>query len=107
MCTDYSPACTCYRDAREYQREQTRQAVGSRIEHAVLALLDNPAALVASALAVRLADLIRAQLDDGERVSDLLVTHHGGAFFWLEGDGAQHHARFDDAVNAAPIRLVA
>ncbi|SAK40640.1 hypothetical protein AWB76_00193 [Caballeronia temeraria] len=117
MCICYTGEhCDCYGDARTYRHERARQAVASRIEHDLLDLLDDPAACVVSPLAVRLADLIRARLDeladergDGQqrRVIDVLVTGQGGAYFWLDGDGMQYHARLDEAAEAAPIRLVA
>ena len=92
--------CGCYRDDREYRHERARQAVGSRIEHDVLALLADPAALVASPLAIRLADQIRSRIHardgNGVTVGDVLVIG-GGVFYWVDGDGAQYFTRLDSA----------
>jgi hypothetical protein len=104
--------CPCYRTAREYREEQTRQARASRIEHAVLAVLqDDPDAVTAAdPHAFDLAELIRSHpaVHDGATVADVLATTHG-IYFWLaDGDGIDGMQHYAPLVRpAAVIRLAA
>jgi|GEM_PF-4680970 len=95
MCTEYSPACTCFRSQAEYDEECHRIAIASAIEHDVFALLRDADAPGCSPHAHRFAQLIRTDplTCEGVSIADILATDYG-VFWWL-ADGSQCCARFD------------